>query len=115
MVMVGAYNKQQLSEFTGIAAQRYQAPDGATTIIGAADIYVSDFGELSIVPNRFSPTRNAFVLDTEYLSVAMLRPMQTVDLAKTGDAEKKMILCEYGLVVKNQAASGAIYDCTTSA
>jgi hypothetical protein len=40
MVMVGAYNKQQLSEFTGIAAQRYQAPDGATTIIGAADIYV---------------------------------------------------------------------------
>jgi len=41
--------------------------------------------------------------------------MQTVDLAKTGDAEKKMILCEYGLVVKNQAASGAIYDCTTSA
>ena len=114
MVMVGAFNKQALSAFTGIAAQRYQAPDGATTIIGAADIYVSDFGELSIVPNRFSPTRNAFILDTEYLSVAMLRPMQTVDLAKTGDAEKRMILCEYGLVVKNEAASGAVYDLTTA-
>lgn len=114
MVMVGAFNKQALSAFTGIAAQRYQAPDGASTIIGAADIYISDFGELSIVPNRFSPTRNAFVLDTEYLSVGMLRPMQTVDLAKTGDAEKRMILSEYGLVVKNEAACGAIYDCTTA-
>ncbi len=40
--------------------------------------------------------------------------MQTVDLAKTGDAEKRMILCEYGLVVKNEAACGAIYDLTTA-
>lgn len=42
----------------------------------------------------------------------MLRPMQTVDLAKTGDAEKRMILAEYGLMVKNEAASGAVFDLT---
>ena len=113
MVMVGASNKQTLSSFTGIAAQRYQVTKAEQgTIIGAADIYVSDFGELSIVPNRFQPKRDAYVLDTEYLGVGMLRPMQTVDLAKTGDAEKRMILAEYGLIVKNEAASGAVYDLT---
>ena len=53
-----------------------------------------------------------YVLDTEMFSVGMLRPMQTVDLAKTGDAEKRMILAEYGLIVKNEAASGAVYDLT---
>jgi len=113
MVMVGASNKQTLSSFTGIAANRFQItkPEQGT-IIGAADIYVSDFGELSIVPNRFQPKRDAYVLDTEYLGVGMLRPMQTVDLAKTGDAEKRMILAEYGLIVKNEAASGAVYDLT---
>jgi folylpolyglutamate synthase/dihydropteroate synthase len=40
MVLCGAHNKQAISAFTGIAAQRFQAPSGATTIIGAADIYV---------------------------------------------------------------------------
>jgi len=40
--------------------------------------------------------------------------METVELAKTGDAEKRMILVEYGLIVKNEAACGAIYDCTDS-
>ena len=113
MVMVGASNKQTLSGFTGIAANRYQiSKPEQGTIIGGADIYVSDFGELSIVPNRFSPKRDAYVLDTEMFSVGNLRPMQTVDLAKTGDAEKRMILAEYGLIVKNEAASGAVYDLT---
>ena len=114
MVLLGAHNKQTMSGFAGIAAQRYMAPPGPSTIVGAADVYVSDFGELSIVPDRFTPARNVFVLDTEYLGVGMLRPMQTVELAKTGDAEKRMILAEYGLIVKNEKACGAIYDCTTS-
>ncbi len=114
MVLLGAHNKQTMSGFAGIAAQRYMAPPGPTTIVGAADVYISDFGELSIVPSRFTPARNVFVLDTEYLGVGILRPMQTVELAKTGDAEKRMILAEYGLIVKNEKACGAIYDCTTS-
>jgi len=42
----------------------------------------------------------------------MLRPMQTVDLAKTGDAEKRLLIAEYGLIVKNEAASGAVFDLT---
>mgnify|MGYP000102943676 FL=1 len=115
MVMVGSVNKQAVSAFAGIAAQRYMAPaDGPTTIIGAADIYLSDFGEMSIVANRFSRSRDAYVIDPEYVAVGVLRPIQMVDLAKTGDAEKRMAICESGLMVKNEAAHGIVADLTTS-
>jgi len=115
MLMVGPYNKTVVSGFAGIAAQRYQAPsDGPTTIIGAADVYLSDFGALTVVPNRFSRERDAWCLDTEYASVATLRPIQAVDLAKTGYAEKKMLICETGLKVSNEKAHGLIADLNVS-
>ena len=111
MLMVGPYNKTVVSGFAGIAAQRYQAPtDGPTTIIGAADVYLSDFGALTVVPNRFSRERDAWCLDTEYASIATLRPIQKVDLARTGDAEKSMLICETGLKVSNEKAHGLIAD-----
>jgi hypothetical protein len=115
VLMVGAFNKQKVSGFAGIAAQRYMAPaDGPTTIIGAADVYMSDFGTLSVVPNRFQRARDAWVLDTEYAAVCNLRPIQKVDLAKTGDASKAMLIWEGGLKVANEAAHGLIADLTTS-
>tara|TARA_R110000803_G_scaffold16969_1_gene46345 strand:- start:6 stop:695 length:690 start_codon:yes stop_codon:yes gene_type:complete len=116
ILMVGPYNKTVVSTFTGIAAQRFQAPsDGPTTIIGAADIYMSDFGSLTVVPNRFSRERDAWCLDPEYASVATLRPIQAVDLAKTGDADKKMLICETGVKMSNEAAHGLIADLTIAA
>ena len=115
VLMVGPFNKTVVSGFAGIAAQRYQAPtDGPTTIIGAADVYLSDFGALTVVPNRFSRERDAWCLDTEYASIATLRPVQKVDLARTGDAEKSMLICETGLKVSNEKAHGLIADLNVS-
>ena len=115
VLMVGAFNKQAVSAFAGIAAQRYMAPaDGPTTIIGAADVYMSDFGTLSVVPNRFQRARDAWVLDTEMAAVCNLRPIDKVDLAKTGDASKAMLIWEGGLEVSNEAAHGLIADLTTA-
>jgi hypothetical protein len=115
VLMVGGHNKQTVSGFAGIAAQRYMAPsEGPTTIVGAADVYMSDFGTLTVVPNRFQGAGDAFVLDPEYASVCYLRPIQQVDLAKTGDAEKGMLIAEFGLKVSQEKAHGAIYDLTTS-
>ena len=111
VVMAGPVNKQNLSLMKGIAAQRFNAQgQKPSTIIGAADVYVSDFGNVTIVPNRFQRERDVFVLDTEYASVAYLRPFQTVELAKTGDAEKRMLLVEWGLKVQNEKAHGVITD-----
>ncbi len=60
MLVVNSGLKQKVSAFAGIAAQRYMAPgDQPTTIIGAADVYMSDFSTLSVVPDRFMRTRDA--------------------------------------------------------
>ena len=111
VLMVGASGKQKVSSFAGIAAQRYMAPGNTpTTIVGAADLYMSDFGQISIVPNRFMRTRDALVLDPEYAALAYLRPFQTNDLAKTGDSENTQLLAEVTLEVKNEAAHGIVAD-----
>ncbi len=78
------------------------------TIVQAVDLYVSPFGQVSIVPNRFLQNNTALVLDTEYWSRAVLRPVQTINLAKTGDSEKRQMLTELTLVCENSKASGLI-------
>jgi hypothetical protein len=111
VMYVSPIGKQKTSEFTGIAAQRYMAPgDAPTTIIGAADVYLSDFGSISIVPNRFMRTRDAVVVDPEYAALAYLRPFQTIELAKTGDSEKTQLLAELTLEMRNEAAHGIAAD-----
>jgi len=117
VLMVTPTQKQVVSGFAGIAEQRYQAPSNKpTTIVGAADVYLSDFGTLSVVPNRFMSAdaddngEVAFVLDPEYASIAYLRPFATNELAKTGDSEKTQLLVEYTLEVKNEKAHAIIAD-----
>lgn len=115
MLMVGSFNKQAASAFSGIATKFRDVPAGQQAqIIGAADVYVSDFGTINIVPNRFQRARDALIVDPEYASLAILRPIQQMELAKTGDAEKRLMLVEYGLKVSNQAAHGIVADLTTS-
>jgi hypothetical protein len=118
VLMVNPAHKQLVSAFTGIAAQRFMAPANTpTTIVSAADVYLSDFGAISIVPNRFMTSTNscdetAFVLDPDMAAIAYLRPFQTNELAVTGDNESTQLLCEYTLEVKNEAAHGIIADIT---
>jgi len=69
---------------------------------------------MTVVPNRFSRSRDVFVISPDMWSVAYLRDFQLMDLAKTGDAQKKAMLCEYTLVSKNEKASGAVFDVTAS-
>jgi hypothetical protein len=116
VLMVNPAHKQLVSAFAGIAAQRYMAPGNEpTTIIGAADVYMSDFGTVSVVPNRFMNSVNAcdetaFIVDPDMAAVAYLRPFQTIELAKTGDSEKTQLLAELTLEVKNEAAHGIVAD-----
>ena len=126
MLMVSPFNKTVVSSFSGIASSRYNV-DGAepSVIIGAADIYVSDFGNLSVVPNRFFTTvidagagslMNdwALLVDTDEVKLSTLRPYQMKDLASTGDADKRMMLVEWGLQVNNEAAHGIVAGITAA-
>lgn len=106
VLMVGPAQKQVVSGFTGNATRMDKSED--QKLYTAIDVYVSDFGEFKVIPNRFQRNRTAFLLQMDMWQVAYLRPIEVVDLAKTGDATKKLITVEYGLMAKNEAASGVI-------
>ena len=116
ILMCGPVNKQRVSGFSGIASSRFNIDGGAkpATLIGAVDIYVSDFGNVSVIANRFQRERDAWVIDPDYAKMTVLRPYQQVELAKTGDAEKRMLLIEYGLKVLAENAHGLAADLVTS-
>ena len=112
MLLVGPAQKQVVSAFAGIAQQRRDTGDSAAVIVGAADVYLSDFGRLSVVPSRFSRNRTALFIQPEHAGIVTFRPFQQIPLAKTGDAEKRLLLVEWGLKVTHEAAHGVAADLT---
>jgi hypothetical protein len=116
ILMTGPVNKQRVSGFAGIASSRFNINGGEkpATLIGAVDLYVSDFGTVAVIANRFQRERDAWVLDPEYAKMTVLRPYQQIELAKTGDAEKRMLLVEWGHKVLAENAHGLAADLITS-
>jgi len=116
MVMVGPFNKTKASAFTGIATlyRDTAGSKGQASIMGAADLYISDWGEVKIVPNRFQRDRTAMVIEKDKWAVAYLRPFRQEKLAKTGDSDKVHMLVEYTLEARNEKSSGKVADLTTS-
>jgi hypothetical protein len=116
ILMCGPVNKQRVSGFSGIASSRFNIDGGAkpATLVGAVDIYVSDFGNVQVIANRFQRERDAWVIDPDYAKMVMLRPYQQVELAKTGDAEKRMLIVEWGHKVTSELAHGLAADLITS-
>jgi hypothetical protein len=128
MIMVSGTKKQTASGFSGIATPNKDYRGRSTeraVIMGAADLYVSDFGEHRIVPNRFVgagggrtatnglyPGQTALVLDMSKWEVKFLQPMKTEPLAKTGHSDRRMLSCELTLVCLDEAANGAVADLT---
>lgn len=112
VIMMSIANKKKFSTFTGIAT-RFNDVKGATSanIIGSADIYVSDMGVHKAVINRWMRDAAVLCLDPDYVGVAYLRPFQTVDIARTGDGQKRAILCEATLVVQNPNAHAKVFNC----
>jgi hypothetical protein len=112
VIMVGPFNKQALSAFSGNTTRFDRSED--MRLVTAVDVYVSDFGEHRVVPNRFSRDRSALVITPRMWSVDYLRGFKQFPLAKTGDAEKRELLAEYTLRASNPHASGVVADLTTS-
>jgi uncharacterized protein DUF5309 len=114
VIMVGGFNKQVFSTFTGRATPMEDTK--AKKIVAAVDAYESDFGRLKIVPNRFQRARDVLVLQMDMWAVAYLngRRMVSIPLAKTGDSDRRQMLSEYALVSRNEKASGGVFDLTTS-
>ena len=108
VVLCGSSQKQTISTFTGNATRYKEAED--SKLNAAIDVYISDFGELQIVPARHIRSRDVFVLDPNYASVAYLQTAKQEPLAKNGLSERRLISAEYGLQVTSEKAHGVIAD-----
>ena len=111
-ILVGSANKQVISALTQtVSSLRTDANKQAPAhVVASVDVYVSDFGSFKIIADRFQRARDCWFIDFDFWAVAYLRPFQTESLAKTGDSIKQMIIAEYGLMSKNQAANGFLAD-----
>ena len=90
----------------------------------SVDIYMSDFGDLMVVPNYIMGLSQAqvgntgqdtqdscaLIYDPMWFSVATLRPLQEVDVGQRGDSTIGMLVEECTLEVKNPIGCGAIYN-----
>lgn len=112
MVITNGTQKQTEATFAGLAQQRRETGNKRVTIVAGADVYVSDFGEIQFVPDRFASVRDALIVDPDYWDIAIGDPMHTIDLAKTGLATRKALYTEWCLRCLNEAASGAVCDLT---
>lgn len=114
-IMVGSVIKQAMSGLVngGAAGTAQRVVDGnAKTVTAAIDIYVSDFGSLAVVPNRFMVQDSMLVLQMDMWCMSTLAEFQETPLAKTGDSDRVQLLSEYTLTAKNEKSSGIIADLT---
>lgn len=120
VLMLGAFNKRKASDvLDGVAPLRLSGdatgmPGSGLTTIAAVDIYLSDFGPLAILFNRWQRTREGWFINWEYVKLCVLHPYTETDLAITGDFKPGMLLTEYTLKVINEAGLGLLADLTVS-
>lgn len=116
-LLAGPVNKTKVSAFSGIATRNFDMSNVSpkpTAIIAAADVYVSDFGTVRVLPSRHIRERDAYLIDWDLIDVSYLRPFKKKALAVTGDASKTMLIVEYTLRVKQEAGLGLACDLTTT-
>jgi hypothetical protein len=114
MVVMSPSHKATFSAFGGIAANRAEVKGKSQgVVVGAADVYVSDFGALEIVPHYLmSGFTDVHLLNTDYMDLAVLDGFKTEPLAKTGDSEKIMVITDCALAVRAPKALGKISNLT---
>jgi len=130
VLMMAPAVKTRLSSFLFTASARvatlYKDTQGegtkGATAQGSVDVFVSDFGALKLVPNRFWG-HNGTVPDETYIAglqlsmwaVLYLRSFRTNKLARTGDAENRQLLVDYTVRANNEKANFLIADLSTGA
>ena len=116
-VYLSAFQMNKALGFTGMNNQRSTigaAVGGTNAVVNAVDVYVTPWGTVDFVPTRENRSRDVYIMQSDMFGVGVLRPTKNTELAKTGDSTKRQVLTELTLISKNEKASGAVYDCTTS-
>ena len=109
MILMSSKQKAVANDFTGIATRfREVGSKMQAQIVGAADVYVSSFGDHKLVLSRYLDPDVVLCIDSEQWAVGYLRPMQTTEISKVGDAERRMLLAEWTLIGKQPQSTSKI-------
>ena len=108
ILAVSPTNKGVVSGFTG-GGTRYVDTDDKK-LVNSIDVYVGDFHTLKVVPSRQMANEIVLGIDPEHLACSDLRPLQSYDLAKTGDNHKREMVWETTLEVCTETAHFIIAD-----
>ena len=94
--------KRTISTFTGRSTS--QVLVGKTEVVSTIDVIATDFGRIKVAPSRWVPTDVGLLIDPDYAAVAFFRAFRQYLMARTGDAETRMIVVEWGLEMRNSLA-----------
>jgi hypothetical protein len=94
--------KRTASTFTGRSTT--QVLVGKTEVVSTVDLFATDFGRVKCIPSRWIPTDVGLLIDPDYLAVAFFRSFRQFLMARTGDAEQRMIVVEWGVETRNALA-----------
>lgn len=95
------------------AAGRYRTLSDAqskasSVLVNVIDLYVSPFGEVKVVLNRFQLATDYLIFDPGMWERPVLRPWSRETLAKVGDSTRMLIVGEFSLRHKNFFASAIV-------
>lgn len=113
-VYMSPNHKGTFSAFTGIAVNRVDVDKGKQgRIVGGADIYMSDFGSMAIVPHYLMAGADYVLgLNTDYIDMAYLRGFESKPLAVTGDSQREQVLVDATLRVTSESAQWKLDNLT---
>ena len=113
-VYLSAFQMNLALGFTGNNNQTSTIKAESEKVIKHMDVYVTPWGTVEFTPTRENRSRDVFIMQDDMWAVGVLRATKNTALAKTGDNTKRQVLTELTLISKNEKASGAVIDCTTS-
>jgi hypothetical protein len=89
----------------------YATTPAPVTIVGAVDVYLSDFGRIELAPDIFMPDGVLLLVDTDYVEIAPLpgRDMVLEEYAQVGDATDGAMVFEGTLRVTAPKAHAAVF------
>jgi hypothetical protein len=95
--------KRTISSFTGRSTT--QVLVGKTEVVSTVDVIATDFGRIKVIPSRWVPTDVGLLIDPDYIAVAFFRSFRQYLMARTGDAETRMVIVEWGCEMRNALAN----------
>lgn len=108
IALVGPFNKQIVSTFTGRTNSRQNVSEDR--VLGSVSVYGSDFGDIKIVPSRTQRDRDCYLVDRTKVAVAYLRAFEPQEMGRVGDAVTRDIISEYTLEMRHADAHAGIFD-----